>query len=117
MSAVLHMLPSALPRPSVYHKVDPADTPVLTLAVTSPTLPLPDVRDLIDLRVAQKIAQVSGVGLVSIAGGQRPAVRIQTDPEVLIAYGLSMSEIRQAVNKPEVHQPNGNIEGTTRKPK
>jgi len=114
MNAALNMLPSDLPSPPVYNKVNPADTPVLTLAVTSPTLPLPDVRDLIDLRVAQKIAQVSGVGLVSIAGGQRPAVRIQTDPEVLIAYGLSMSEIRQAVNNANVHQPKGNLDGPKR---
>src|SRR5690625_7618941 len=103
MSAVLHMLPSALPRPSVYHKVDPADTPVLTLAVTSPTLPLPDVRDLIDIRVAQKIAQMSGVDLVSIAGCQRPAVRIHTDPVVLIAYWLSLSECRQVLTDANVH--------------
>src|SRR5690625_4869961 len=114
MNAALNMLPSDLPSPPVYNKVNPADTPVLTLAVTSPTLPLPDVRDLIDLRVAQKIAQVSGVGLVSIAGGQRPAVRIQTDPEVLIAYGLSLSEIRQAVTNANVHQPKGNLDGPKR---
>jgi len=114
MNAALNMLPSDLPSPPVYNKVNPADTPVLTLAVTSPTLPLPDVRDLIDLRVAQKIAQVSGVGLVSIAGGQRPAVRIQTDPEVLIAYGLGLSEIRQAVTNANVHQPKGNLDGPKR---
>lgn len=114
MNAALNMLPSDLPSPPVYNKVNPADTPVLTLAVTSPTLPLPDVRDLIDLRVAQKIAQVSGVGLVSIAGGQRPAVRIQANPEVLIAYGLSMAEIRQAVNNANVHQPKGNLDGPKR---
>src|SRR5690625_5053526 len=114
MNAALNMLPSDLPSPHVYKQGNPADTPGLTLAVTSPTLPLRDVRDLIDLRVAQKIAQVSGVGLVSIAGGQRPAVRIQTDPEVLIAYGLSLSEIRQAVTNANVHQPKGNLDGPKR---
>src|SRR5690625_4331237 len=114
INAASNLLPGDLPSPPVYNKVNPADTPVLTLAVTSPTLPLPDVRDLIDLRVAQKIAQVSGVGLVSIAGGQRPAVRIQVDPQVLIAYGLSMSEIRQAVSNANVHQPKGNLDGPRR---
>ncbi len=114
MNAAANMLPADLPSPPVYNKVNPADTPVLTLAVTSPTLPLPDVRDLIDLRVAQKIAQVSGVGLVSIAGGQRPAVRIQVNPEVLIAYGVSLAEIRQAVTNANVHQPKGNLDGPKR---
>src|SRR5690625_7482780 len=97
MNAALNMLPSDLPSPPVYNKVNTADTPVLTLAVTSPTLPLPDVRDLIDMRVAQKIAQVSGVGLASIAGGQRAGVRIQTGPEAVIAYGLGLAAVRQAV--------------------
>ena len=114
MNAAMNMLPTDLPSPPIYNKVNPADTPVLSLAVTSPTLSLPDVRDLIDLRVAQKIAQVSGVGLVSIAGGQRPAVRIQTDPQALIAYGLSMADIRQAVNNANVHQPKGNLDGPKR---
>ena len=114
MNAALTMLPSDLPAPPIYNKVNPADTPVLTLAVTSPTLPLPEVRDLIDLRVAQKIAQVSGVGLASLAGGQRPAVRIQANPEVMAAYGLSLSDIRQAVNNANVHQPKGNLDGPRR---
>src|SRR5690625_2349881 len=91
MNAALNMLPTDIPSSPVYNKFNQSDISILTLAVTSPTLPLPDVRDLIDLRIAKKIAQVSGVGLVSIAGGKRPAVRIQTDPEVLIAYGLSLS--------------------------
>src|SRR5690625_7816995 len=104
MNAALTMLPSDLPSPPIYNKVNPADTPVLSIAVTSPNLPLPDVRDLIDLRVAQKIALVSGVGLVSIAGGQRAALRIQTNPEMLIAYVVSMSEISQVVNNAYVQK-------------
>src|SRR5690625_4278413 len=114
MNAALTMLPSDLPAPPIYNKVNPADTPVLTLAVTSPTLPLPEVRDLFDLRVAQQIATGSGVGLASLAGGQRPAVRIQANPEVMAAYGLSLSDIRQAVNNANVHQPKGNLDGPRR---
>src|SRR5690606_22812019 len=83
INAASNLLPNDLPAPPVYNKVNPADTPVITLAVTSPTLPLYDVRDLIDIRVAQKLSQITGVGLVSIAGGQRPAVRIQADPQAL----------------------------------
>lgn len=114
INAADNMLPSDLPAPPLYNKVNPADQPVLSLAVTSPTIPLPQVRDLIDLRVAQKLSQVSGVGLVSIAGGQRPAVRIQVNPEALAARNLTMASVRQAVVGANVNQPKGNLEGPQR---
>lgn len=114
INAADNMLPSDLPAPPLYNKVNPADQPVLSLAVTSPTIPLPQVRDLIDLRVAQKLSQVSGVGLVSIAGGQRPAVRIQVNPELLAARRLTMATVRQAVVGANVNQPKGNLEGPQR---
>ena len=114
MSAASNMLPPDLPSPPLYNKVNPADQPVISLAVTSPTIPLPQVRDLIDLRVAQKLSQVTGVGLVSIAGGQRPAVRIQVNPEALAARQLTMATVRQAVVGANVNQPKGNLEGPER---
>ena len=80
INAASNLLPNDLPSPPIYNKVNPADAPVISLAVTSPTLPLHEVRDLIDIRVAQKLSQITGVGLVSVAGGQRPAVRIRVDP-------------------------------------
>ncbi|MGD0971516.1 MAG: efflux RND transporter permease subunit, partial [Desulfobaccales bacterium] len=83
-------LPTDLPNPPVYNKVNPADTPILTLALTSKTMPLEQVEDLADTRLAQKISQLTGVGLVSISGGQRPAVRIQANPTALSAYGLTL---------------------------
>ena len=89
MNAAATFLPRDLPTPPVYNKVNPADAPILTLALTSATLPLPQVRDLAETRFAQKISQLSGVGLVSISGGQRPAVRIQANPTALAAYGLT----------------------------
>jgi multidrug efflux pump len=85
------LLPTDLPTPPVYSKVNPADTPILTLGLTSSTLPLPQVEDLADTRLAQKIAQLPGVGLVSISGGQRPAVRVQVNPTALAAYGLTLN--------------------------
>ena len=87
-------LPADLPNPPVYSKVNPADAPILTLALTSETLPLPQVEDLADTRLAQKISQLTGVGLVSISGGQRPAVRIQANPTALGAYGLTLEDLR-----------------------
>ena len=86
-----------LPGPPVYNKVNPADTPILTLALTSPTLPLPKLEDLADTRIAQKISQLPGVGLVSISGGQRPAVRIQVDTQALASRGLGMDAVRSAI--------------------
>ena len=114
INAASTMLPNDLPAPPLYNKVNPADQPVLSIAVTSPTIPLPEVRDLIDLRVAQKLSQVTGVGLVSIAGGQRPAVRIQVNPEALAARELSMTAVRQAVVSANVNQPKGSLDGPQR---
>src|SRR5450755_4847985 len=88
------LLPADLPAPPVYAKVNPADAPVLTLAVSSTTLPMTQMEDLADQRLAQKISQVPGVGLVSISGGQRPAIRIQANPQALAAYDLSLSQLR-----------------------
>ncbi|OOE09729.1 multidrug transporter subunit MdtC [Stutzerimonas degradans] len=114
INAADNLLPSDLPAPPVYNKVNPADTPVITLAVTSATLPLPQLHDLVDTRMAQKLAQISGVGMVSIAGGQRPAVRIRTNPEALAAYGLSLADVRELIGNANVNQPKGNFDGPTR---
>ena len=97
-------LPRDLPNPPVYSKVNPADAPILTLALTSETLPLPKVEDLADTRLAQKISQLPGVGLVSISGGQRPAVRIQANPTALAAYGLTLEDLRIGHRRGQ-HQP------------
>ncbi|MDZ4336274.1 MAG: MdtB/MuxB family multidrug efflux RND transporter permease subunit [Pseudomonas sp.] len=109
-----NLLPSDLPAPPVYNKVNPADTPILTLAISSKTLPLPQVFDLVDTRLAQKLAQTSGVGLVSLAGGQRPAVRLRVNPEALAAYGLNLSDVRTLITASNVNQPKGNFDGPTR---
>ncbi|QCT96762.1 MdtB/MuxB family multidrug efflux RND transporter permease subunit [Stutzerimonas degradans] len=114
INAADNLLPSDLPAPPVYNKVNPADTPVITLAVTSATLPLPQLHDLVDTRMAQRLAQISGVGMVSIAGGQRPAVRIRTNPEALAAYGLSLADVRELIGNANVNQPKGNFDGPTR---
>ncbi|MFV0455908.1 MAG: MdtB/MuxB family multidrug efflux RND transporter permease subunit [Pseudomonas sp.] len=114
INAADNLLPSDLPTPPIYNKVNPADTPVITLAVTSESLPLPQLHDLVDTRMAQKLAQISGVGLVSIAGGQRPAVRIRVNPEALAAYGLTLSDVRGLVTSANVNQPKGNFDGPTR---
>ena len=114
INAADNLLPNDLPAPPIYNKVNPADTPVITLAVTSENLPLPQLHDLVDTRMAQKLAQISGVGLVSIAGGQRPAVRIRVNPEALAAYGLTLSDVRGLVTSANVNQPKGNFDGPTR---
>lgn len=114
ISAASNLLPSDMPSPPVYNKVNPADTPVITLAVTSPSLPLYEVRDLIDVRVAQKLSQIAGVGLVSVTGGQRPAVRIQANPQALAAHGLTLASLRRAVVQANVNQPKGNLDGPQR---
>lgn len=114
INAATNLLPTDLPAPPVYNKVNPADTPVLTLAVTSSTLPLPRLNDLVDTRLAQKLAQTSGVGLVSLAGGQRPAVRIRVNPQALAAYGLNLSDVRSLISASNVNQPKGNFDGPTR---
>ena len=114
INAADNLLPNDLPAPPVYNKVNPADTPVMTLAITSESLALPKLHDLVDTRMAQKLAQVSGVGMVSIAGGQRPAVRIRVNPEALAAYGLSLADVRSLVTRSNVNQPKGNFDGPTR---
>lgn len=114
INAASNLLPSDMPSPPIYSKINPADAPVVTLAVTSPTLPLPQVRDLIEVRVAQKLSQISGVGLVSVAGGQRPAVRIQVDPQALAAHKLTLADVRKAVTQSNVNQPKGNLDGPQR---
>ncbi len=108
------LLPNDLPQPPIYNKVNPADTPVLTLAITSATVPLPAIYDLVDTRVAQKLAQLPGVGLVSIAGGQRPAVRIQANPQALAAHGLNLQDLRAVIGAANVNQPKGNFDGPER---
>ena len=109
-----NLLPNALPMPPVYRKVNPADTPILTLAVTSPTLPLPEVYDLVDTRMAQRLSQLPGVGLVSLAGGQRPAVRVEVNPNALASAGLGMGDIRAAISAANVNMPKGSFDGPTR---
>lgn len=114
INAASNLLPKDLPAPPVYNKVNPADTPVLTLAISSKTMPLPKLNDLVDTRMAQKIAQISGVGMVSIAGGQRQAVRIKVNPEALAANGLNLSDVRTLIGASNVNQPKGNFDGPTR---
>src|SRR5450432_3016390 len=107
-------LPADLPNPPIYNKVNPADTPIITLALTSQTLPLPKLEDLADTRIAQKISQLPGVGLVSISGGQRPAVRIQANPTALAAYGLSLDDVRTSIAAANTNQAKGSFDGPTR---
>ncbi len=104
-------LPANLPNPPIYSKTNPADSPILTLGLTSKTLPLSKVEDLADTVLAQKISQLPGVGLVSISGGQKPAVRIQANPTALAAYGLSLEDVRTALGNTNVDQAKGNFEG------
>src|SRR5271166_3443007 len=103
-------LPTDLPNPPIYNKVNPADAPILTMALTSDSLPLSKVEDLADTSLAQKISQLPGVGLVSISGGQRPAVRIQANPTALASYGLSLEDLRLAMGQANVNQAKGNID-------
>jgi multidrug efflux pump len=107
-------LPRDLPSPPFYNKVNPADAPILTLALTSATLPLPQVEDFAETRFAQKISQLSGVGLVSISGGQRPAVRIRANPRALSAYGLTLEDLRATVAAANVNQAKGAFDGPRR---
>jgi len=104
-------LPANLPYPPVYSKVNPADAPVLTLSLTSDVLPLPKIEDLADTRLAQKISQISGVGLVTISGGQRPSVRIETDTGALNALGMSLDDVRTALGTANVNQAKGDLDG------
>lgn len=114
INAATNLLPSDLPAPPVYNKVNPADTPVLTLAISSKTMPLPKLNDLVDTRVAQKLAQISGVGMVSIAGGQRQAVRVKVNVDALAANGLNLDDVRTLIGASNVNQPKGNFDGPTR---
>jgi multidrug efflux pump len=111
INAAQSYLPAGLPSPPVYSKSNPADTPILTLAVTSKSLPLSQVEDDTDTRLAQKISQVSGVGLVTISGGQKPAVRIQVNPTALSAYGIGIDQIRTTLQSASVNQAKGNFDG------
>jgi len=106
-----NLLPPGLPNPPIYSKVNPADAPILTLALTSKSLPLAKVEDLADTMLAQKISQLPGVGLVSISGGQRPAVRIQANPTALASYGLSLEDLRTALSNANVNQAKGTFDG------
>src|ERR1700753_284801 len=114
INAAGNLLPSDLPAPPIYAKVNPADAPIITLAITSKTMPLTQVQDLANTRLAQKISQVAGVGLVSLSGGQRPAVRIQANPRALAAYGLNLDDLRSSISNLNVNTPKGNIERPTR---
>ena len=114
INAANTFLPFDLPNPPIYNKINPADAPIMTLALTSRNLPLSEVEDLADTRLAQKLAQVSGVGLVSISGGQRPAIRIQVDPRALTAYNLSLEDLRTAVGANNVNQAKGSFDGPDR---
>ncbi|MGD9880386.1 MAG: multidrug efflux RND transporter permease subunit [Reyranella sp.] len=114
INAAGNLLPSDLPSPPVYAKINPADAPVLTLGVTSRSEPLTKVYDLVDTRVAQKIAQLPGVGLVSLEGGQKPGVRIRANPTALAAYGLNIDDLRTTITNANVNTPKGNFDGPTR---
>src|ERR1700676_5050693 len=111
INAAGNLLPADLPAPPIYAKVNPADAPILTLALTSKTLPLTQVEDLADTRLAQKISQQPGVGLVSISGGQRPAVRVQINPRALASYGLNIDDLRTTLSNANVNTPKGNFDG------
>jgi len=114
INAGSNFLPADLPAPPVYNKVNPADAPILTLALTSKTIPLPQVQNLADTRIAQKLSQVTGVGLVTLAGGQRPAVRVQANPKALAANGLNLEDVRTAIVNANVNQAKGSFDGPQR---
>jgi multidrug efflux pump len=112
INAAATYLPTNLPNPPIYAKTNPADTPIITLALTSKSLPLDKVEDLADTRLAQKISQLPGVGLVSISGGEKPAVRIRVNPTALSARGLNMDDVATAISTANVNQPKGEFDGT-----
>ncbi len=114
INAGSNLLPSDLPMPPVYSKVNPADAPVMTIAMTSDTMPLPRLQDMVDTRVAQKISQIQGVGLVTISGGQRPAVRIQANPTALASLGMSIDDLRTAIGASNVNGAKGSFDGPAR---
>jgi multidrug efflux pump len=111
INASQSLLPSILPSPPIYSKTNPADAPVLTLAVTSNSMPLSQVEDLVDTRLAPKISQLNGVGLVSISGGQKPAVRIQANPTAMSSYGINLEDLRTALTQSSVNAAKGNFDG------
>jgi multidrug efflux pump len=111
INASQSLLPSNLPAPPVYSKTNPADAPVMTMAITSSAMPLSDVEDLVDTRLAPKIAQLTGVGLVSISGGQKPAVRIQVNPTALSSYGINLEDVRSALVQTSLNAAKGNFDG------
>src|SRR5271166_4370075 len=111
INAAQTYLPSDLPVPPIYSKSNPADTPILTLALTSPSLALSQVEDLADTRMAQKISQLPGVGLVSISGGQKPAVRVRVNPTALSSYGINLEDARTALQQTSLDQAKGNFDG------
>jgi len=114
INAGSNFLPTDLPAPPVYNKVNPADAPILTLGISSKTMPLPQVQNLADTRLATKISQVTGVGLVSLSGGQRPAVRVQANPRALAANSLSLDDVRTAIGAANVNQAKGSFDGPER---
>jgi multidrug efflux pump len=114
ISAAQNLVPADLPAPPVYAKVNPADAPVLTLGLTSKVMPLTQVEDLADTRVAQKISQIKGVGVVSVTGGQRPAVRVVVNPRALAAYGLNLDDLRTTINVANQNGPKGTLDGPSR---
>src|SRR6185295_8792518 len=114
INAAGSLLPADLPAPPVYAKVNPADAPILTLAITSDSLPLTEVQNLVNTRLAQKISQVSGVGLVSLSGGQRPAVRIQADTQSLASYGIGLDTLRTAITAANSNAAKGSFDGPKR---
>jgi multidrug efflux pump len=111
INAANNLLPSDLPTPPIYAKINPADAPIMTLAVTSPTIQLTDLEDIAETRLAQKISQQAGVGLVGISGGHRPAIRIQVDPQKLAAHGLNIDDVRTIIGNVNVNTPKGNFDG------
>jgi multidrug efflux pump len=113
ISAAQNLLPQDLPAPPIYAKVNPADAPVLTLGITSNVMPLTEVEDLVDTRIAQKISQLKGVGVVSISGGQRPAVRVVVNPRALAAYGLNLDDLRTTISNANQNGPKGTLDGPT----
>ncbi|MDX6021784.1 MdtB/MuxB family multidrug efflux RND transporter permease subunit [Scandinavium sp. V105_16] len=114
INAATNLLPGDLPNPPVYSKVNPADPPIMTLAVTSSALPMTEVEDMVETRVAQKISQVSGVGLVTLAGGQRPAVRVKLNAQAIAALGLTSETVRTAITNANVNSAKGSLDGPTR---
>ncbi|HSW84370.1 MAG TPA: efflux RND transporter permease subunit, partial [Usitatibacter sp.] len=109
-----NLLPVDLPSPPIYSKVNPADAPILSLGITSKTMQMPQVQNLVDTRLAQKISQVAGVGLVTLSGGQRPAVRVQVNPRAAASAGRSMDDIRNAIAAANVNQAKGSFDGPAR---